>query len=67
MQVQCTICDTIDEIDDDSYEAKRLRNRRIYMYLCQECYERIGKNTQKRHETGKFHLYREKQKNNPFL
>ncbi|GGH72205.1 hypothetical protein GCM10010978_08910 [Compostibacillus humi] len=63
MQVKCTICDRIDTLPDDSLHAKRLRNRRIYMYLCKSCYERIGTNTQKRHATGKFRLYQEKKDN----
>lgn len=62
MQVKCTICDKIDELKDNSYQAKRLRNRRISMYLCRECYDRITEKTKNRHETGEFRLYREKKK-----
>ncbi|SDQ64067.1 Uncharacterized protein YlaI [Virgibacillus subterraneus] len=57
MQVQCVLCDTIEDIQDSSLQAKRLRNRRIHMYLCQQCDQRIYSNTKKRHETGNFHLY----------
>ncbi|WP_090238178.1 YlaI family protein [Lentibacillus halodurans] len=57
MKVQCVLCDAVHEIDDDSLQAKRLRNRRIHMYLCQECYGRIDDNTRKRHATGSFRLF----------
>lgn len=59
MKVKCTICDLIDELPDDSFKAKKLRNRRTYMYLCDVCYERIEMNTKARLATGKFKLYRE--------
>lgn len=62
MKVQCVLCDTVHELEDDSLQAKRLRNRRVYMYLCPECYTRIDNNTRKRHATGNFRLYDEKKK-----
>lgn len=57
LQVQCVLCDVVENIDNHSIEAKRLRNRLSHMYLCQACNERIKMNTLKRHETGKFKLY----------
>ncbi|TMN23924.1 DUF2197 domain-containing protein [Lentibacillus cibarius] len=57
MKVKCVLCDAIHDIKDDSLQAKRLRNRRIRMYLCDECDGRIYDKTQKRHATGKFQLY----------
>lgn len=60
MQVKCVLCDTVEAIEDDSAEAKKLRNRRIHMYLCQKCNRRIGQKTKMRHATGKFSLYKEK-------
>lgn len=62
MEVQCVLCDEAHEIEYDSLQAKRLRNRRIRMYLCPECYERIDHNTRKRHATGSFQLYDPKEK-----
>lgn len=59
MQVKCAICDTVEGIDDYSLEAKRLRNRRVNLYLCKNCYDRIGKKTKKRHASGNFKLFRE--------
>lgn len=59
MEVKCTICDQVDDLNDDSFQAKRLRNRRTYMYLCPSCYERIKVNTEARHATGDFHLFKE--------
>ena len=67
MQVKCTICDRIDELPDDSFKAKKLRNRRTYMYLCDECYERIKVKTLARHATGKFKLYREKKDEEEYI
>ncbi|RLL45199.1 DUF2197 domain-containing protein [Oceanobacillus piezotolerans] len=67
MQVKCTICDSIDTLNDDSLQAKRLRNRRIYMYLCRDCYNRIKEKTYQRIETGNFRLYKEKKKVDDFI
>ncbi|MDC3412788.1 YlaI family protein [Aquibacillus sp. 3ASR75-11] len=60
MRVKCVICDTIENIEKNSLQAKRLRNRRIHMYLCNKCNNRIEKKTKERHATGNFRLYREK-------
>lgn len=62
MQVKCVICDRIEALEDDCFKAKRLRNRRIHMYLCLDCYTRIDENTKKRHATGNFRLYDTKKK-----
>ncbi|MFC4025427.1 YlaI family protein [Oceanobacillus longus] len=67
MQVKCTLCDKIEDIEDYSLKAKRLRNRRIYMYLCTPCYERVEHKTKKRLDTGKFRLYRENKKVDQYL
>ncbi len=60
MQVKCVLCDNVEGIDDYSLEAKRLRNRKINLYLCKTCYQRIGEKTNQRHATGNFRLYKEK-------
>ncbi|GGB44822.1 DUF2197 domain-containing protein [Virgibacillus dakarensis] len=67
MQVKCVICDNIEGIDDYSLQAKRLRNRRIHMYLCKTCYERIDEKTKARHKSGNFRLYREKKRKNDLI
>ncbi|SEN64486.1 Uncharacterized protein YlaI [Amphibacillus marinus] len=67
MDVKCPICDCVDQIDYDSPLAKRLRNRRKHLYLCQACTDRIGKNTKKRHETGAFKLFQEKKEDDPYI
>ncbi|TWK77932.1 hypothetical protein CHCC20335_2845 [Bacillus paralicheniformis] len=51
------MCDKIDLIDDDTLIAKRLRNRPIHTYMCNECYERIKIKTENRMKTGRFKLY----------
>ncbi|SHF48468.1 YlaI family protein [Ornithinibacillus halophilus] len=67
MQVKCVICDKIEEIDNDSLQAKRLRNRRIHMYLCTPCNERIKEKTILRHSTGKFQLFEEKKNEDEYI
>lgn len=62
MKVKCVLCDKIETIDDWSQEAKRLRNRPIHTYMCQECHDRIEAKTKRRLATGKFRLYREKKR-----
>jgi len=60
MQVKCALCDIIDSLEDESFQAKRLRNRRLNLYICNQCYKRIEKRTKERHATGNFNLYKEK-------
>ncbi|MBS4172377.1 YlaI family protein [Bacillus sp. FJAT-49736] len=45
MKVQCILCDKIETIDDDSLIAKRLKNRPIHTYMCDECHDRISEKT----------------------
>lgn len=66
MQVTCSLCDKVDTLDDESFQAKRLKNRQLQLYICDECYERIKRKTNERHATGKFKLYREKDKQNHY-
>ena len=58
MRVKCVICDKIESIEDETLMAKRLRNRPIHTYMCNECSERITERTNDRKETVKFRLYR---------
>ncbi|MFD2679883.1 YlaI family protein [Bacillus seohaeanensis] len=58
MRVKCALCEIIENIEDDSLEAKRLRNRPIHTYMCQPCRDRIKEKTEKRAATGNFRLYR---------
>lgn len=60
MRVKCVICDKIESIDDESLMAKRLRNRPIHTYMCNDCTKRITERTNARIETGNFRLYRAK-------
>jgi uncharacterized protein YlaI len=60
MRVKCVICDKIENIKDDCFQAKRLRNRPIYTYMCKSCTDRITEKTEQRIATGNFHLYRSK-------
>jgi uncharacterized protein YlaI len=55
------ICDKIESINDETLIAKRLRNRPIHTYMCDECSERIEKRTNERKATGNFKLYEQKQ------
>ncbi|GIO22338.1 YlaI family protein [Oceanobacillus sp. J11TS1] len=67
MQVKCTICDKVEEIENNSLHAKRLRNRRKNIHLCVHCYKRIEENTKKRLATGKFRVYQETKKVDDYL
>ena len=58
MRVKCVICDAIHELNDDSLEAKRLRNRPIHTYMCNTCHDRIAINTEERIATGNFRFFR---------
>src|SRR5699024_11533523 len=48
MQVQCVLCDKVDQLEDHSFQAKTLRNHKIKLYLCRTCYDRIDKKTKER-------------------
>ncbi|WP_373895896.1 YlaI family protein [Virgibacillus natechei] len=67
MQVKCVICDTVETLEDQSPEAKRLRNRRVHMYLCEKCHDRIEYKTKQRHSTGNFRLYRKKKQKSDLI
>lgn len=58
VRVKCVICDKIESIDDESLIAKRLRNRPIHTYMCNDCHKRISERTNARIESGNFRLYR---------
>ena len=58
MRVQCVVCDTLYELDDDLPLAKKLRNRPIHTFMCDTCNARIAKRTEQRLATGKFKFYR---------
>ncbi|MBB5149314.1 MULTISPECIES: YlaI family protein [Ureibacillus] len=58
MRVQCVLCDTIHELEDDSPLAKKLRNRPIHTYMCETCNDRITTKTLERLATGKFRFFR---------
>lgn len=60
MRVQCVMCDKIETIEDETLVAKRLRNRPIHTYMCNECSERIENRTKERIATGNFKLYESK-------
>lgn len=60
MRVKCVLCDKIESIENESLQAKRLRNRPIHTYMCKQCETRITEKTQERADTGNFKLYRSK-------
>jgi uncharacterized protein YlaI len=60
MKVQCVICDHIEELDEDTPLAKKLKNRPIHTFMCDECHNRITEKTEARLATGKFKLFRSK-------
>ncbi|MBT2686354.1 MULTISPECIES: YlaI family protein [Bacillaceae] len=62
MRVKCVLCDKIENINSDTLQAKRLRNRPIHTYMCDPCNERIADKTNNRIATGNFKLYRSRVK-----
>lgn len=48
MEVKCSLCEKIEELDDDSPLAKKLRNRPIHTYMCDECHKRVTERTKER-------------------
>ncbi|MBT2641117.1 YlaI family protein [Bacillus sp. ISL-41] len=62
MRVKCVLCDKIENINSDTLQAKRLRNRPIHTYMCEPCNERIAEKTNNRIATGNFKLYRSRVK-----
>lgn len=67
MRVKCVICDTAQNIDSNSLQAKRMRNRRIHTFMCTSCNERIAEKTRARHATGNFKMYRQPEKGDHLL
>ena len=61
MRVKCVLCDVIENIDDYAPLAKKLRNRPIHTYMCQNCYDRIESRTNERKDTGNFKQYSSKE------
>ncbi|GAE32650.1 MULTISPECIES: YlaI family protein [Halalkalibacter] len=51
MRVKCVLCDKIEKISDELPLAKRLRNRPIHTYMCNECYDRIKVKTEQRRQS----------------
>lgn len=62
MQAKCTICDSIEQLEDHSYEAKRLRNQLSRMYMCPSCTKRISEKTNAHEKAYKPLFYKKKKK-----
>ncbi|GAF63930.1 YlaI family protein [Alkalihalobacillus trypoxylicola] len=67
MRVKCVLCDKINKIDDHLFIAKRLRNRPIHTYMCDECHERISLRTEERKATGYFVLKHQKEEKSEWI
>ncbi|MCL6798531.1 YlaI family protein [Bacillus altitudinis] len=59
MRVKCSLCEKLETINDDTLVAKRLRNRPIHTYMCDDCQQRIKVKTEARIKTGRFSLYQD--------
>jgi uncharacterized protein YlaI len=62
MRVKCVLCEKIENIEDNSPQAKKLRNRPIHTYMCQPCNDRITNRTKEHLQAEDFHLYRSPKK-----
>jgi uncharacterized protein YlaI len=63
MKVTCVLCQTKDDVDDQTLIAKRLKNRPIHTYMCATCHDRITEKTIQRLESGKFRFYHKEVQN----
>ncbi|NWK84497.1 DUF2197 domain-containing protein [Staphylococcus sp. GSSP0090] len=50
-KVQCIICDMEVFIDQNTLEAKRLRNDPMHTFMCDECKSRLDTPKQRNQET----------------
>ncbi|SET86482.1 Uncharacterized protein YlaI [Salinibacillus kushneri] len=66
MKVKCILCDQVEEVEETSLLAKKLRKRRVMTYMCDTCRDRIDKKTEERLAKGKYREYREKKKD-PYI
>jgi len=66
MDVQCILCDQVDNIDENSLYAKQLKDNYLKLHLCKPCNQRITQKTEERLNSGKFRLYKEK-KNETYI
>lgn len=67
MKVKCAICDKIETIDNHTPLAKKLRNRPIHTYMCNECSSRIKVRTEERKATGNFKLFESKTSKDKYI
>lgn len=58
MKVKCVLCEKIETIHDETPLAKRLRNRPIHTFMCDDCHTRISEKTKKHLASDAFKLYR---------
>lgn len=45
MKIKCMICDRVNEVEDQSLLAKKMRNKPLTSYICTECHDRVAENT----------------------
>ncbi|KUP07663.1 hypothetical protein Q73_04840 [Bacillus coahuilensis m2-6] len=57
MKVKCVICERIDTLQDENPLAKKLRNRPIHTYLCDECNDRIATKTKENRDPETYRLH----------
>ncbi|EKU46175.1 DUF2197 domain-containing protein [Staphylococcus massiliensis] len=50
-KVKCIICDTEVMIDDETLEAKRLKNNPIKTYMCPDCKHKLDRPKSKEDES----------------
>ena len=58
MKARCILCEQIDILDDNSIEAKKLKNHPISTYMCTNCSAKITIQTQKRMSNKQYMVYK---------
>ncbi|PTL39742.1 YlaI family protein [Alkalicoccus saliphilus] len=67
MRVKCVLCDKIEKLSPDLPLAKKLRNRPIHTYMCEECRERIAEKTEARLNTGHFRKHHTEEETDEYI
>ncbi|GEL08610.1 YlaI family protein [Salisediminibacterium halotolerans] len=67
MKVKCVLCDKVESIDPQLPIAKKLRNRPIHTYMCENCYDRIKKRTETRINSGEFRQHAPQEEKDDYI
>jgi uncharacterized protein YlaI len=67
VRVKCVLCDKIEKINSELPLAKKLRNRPIHTYMCEECSHRVTQRTEARLQTGSFRKHHKEEERDEYI